>query len=1088
MATSGYYRYPSVFKDQLVFVSEDDLWQAPLSGGNAHRLTSGLGACTHPVFSPNGEFIAFSGTDEGHREVYIMPSQGGEIKRITYLGDVAHVVGWTAKGIIFASSAGFPFARVNHLFYANPQTSQVIPLNMGPATFMSCAPEHEHEHDKCVIQRHGYREYGYWKRYRGGTAGEVWIDSQGTGQFNKLVDLQGNLARPLWIKDRIYFASDHEGVGNLYSCDTQGQDVHLHSKHEVYYVRNLSTDGEHIIYHAGADLYKYNVLQGQSSKIEIEYASARHHRNRKFVRPDRYLEDYNLHPNGHTICLTTRGKAYFMGNWDGPTLQISSSEQARYRLATWLNDGQRLLVVSDEGGEETLEIYDCSTLKRQNRLSNTDLGRIVEMQVSPVADEVVLSNHRSELIHINLKTWKYKILDQSGHGHISGFDWSPDGQWIAYSFAQTHHTSVIKIVAPKPAKSKPQVVSKPILFDVEPHFDPEGKYLYFISYRTFNPVRDNLHFELSFPKGGRPYLITLRKDLTDPFSPLAPELDNKVNDKEDKAPQKDDKQKKENVPEPVVIDFDGIQNRMVAFPVCEAKYTQIQAIKGKVLYGREPVQGTCDDHDDEQEETSTSLYVYDFEEQKETHLLSHINEFELSRQRNWMIYRTGGRELRVLKAGDKPDSDTHGEKYSKAQGWLDLSRVKVLIHPTAEWQQMLHEAWRLQRDNFWTEDMSKVDWQAVYDHYAPLLGRVNTREEFNDLLWEMQGELGTSHAYVMGGDISTSPHHYGVGALGADFELDIKTGVYRFINLKNGDSWDPHFASPLQQLGINIKQGDLLWAIGGRELSANQRPEPILLNLAHQEVRLSVSDSGGKNKRTVTIKALSSSTGLSYRHWVEQNRRYVHEKTKGQVGYIHIPDMSPWGYAEFHRGFLAECDREGLVVDVRFNGGGNVSPLLLEKLARRRRGYDISRWFGAEPSPADSPSGPMVALTNEYAGSDGDMFSHCFKLMELGPLIGKRTWGGVIGIWPRYLLADRGGTTQPEFSFWFSDVGWSIENYGAEPDIEVEITPQDHAQGLDPQLDRGIKEVLQIIKQSPPLKPPTFGNRPNLRQPYIRTN
>lgn len=382
--------------------------------------------------------------------------------------------------------------------------------------------------------------------------------------------------------------------------------------------------------------------------------------------------------------------------------------------------------------------------------------------------------------------------------------------------------------------------------------------------------------------------------------------------------------------------------------------------------------------------------------------------------------------------------------------------------------------------------MSNVDWQAVYDHYAPLLDRVNTREEFNDLLWEMQGELGTSHAYVMGGDISKPLHHYGVGNLGADFIYDKKHQAYQFSNLKNGDSWDEHYASPLQQLGLNVEAGDLLWAVAGKQLSPTQRPEPLLLNLADQEVQLTVSDSKGKNKRNVVVKTLASSNRLCYRHWVDKNRAYVHEKTKGKVGYLHIPDMSPWGFAEFHRGFLAECDYDGLIVDVRFNGGGNVSPLLLEKLARKRRGYDITRWFGAEPHPADSPAGPMVALTNEYAGSDGDMFSHSFKMMQLGPLIGKRTWGGVIGIWPRHALADRGITTQPEFSFWFADVGWSIENYGVEPDIEVEITPQDHKHGRDPQLDRSIEEVLQIIKKRPPLRPPKLGDRPNLRQPYVK--
>ncbi|MEN8237238.1 MAG: S41 family peptidase [Pseudomonadota bacterium] len=1083
MQTAAYYRYPCVFQDTLIFVSEDDLWSVPITGGTPHRLTTGLGACTHPVFSPDGCQIAFSGSEEGHTEVYIMPSTGGPVQRLTYLGDVAHVVGWDTTGITFASSANLPFSRVNELFRVDPASGATESLNLGPATFISYGGGIQ-----AVIQRHGYREYGYWKRYRGGTAGELWIDTKGRGQFEKLVDLPGNLARPLWIEDRIYFASDHEGVGGVYSCDTSGSDLRCHFKHDVFYARNLSTDGKQIAYHAGADLYLYDVQTEQNTKIDINYSSPRHQRNRKFVSCSRYLEDYALHPEGHSLSLTSRGKAFYMGNWDGPSLQLGATNEARYRLSTWLNDGKRLLVVSDEGGQETLEIYDGETLKRINRLENTDLGRVVELQVSPTHDEVILTNHRCELIHIDLQSWKCTTLDQSKFAHIAGFDWSPDGKWVAYSWAQNHHTWVIKIVEPK--KPKSQIVTKPVLMDVAPHFDPEGKYLYFISYRTFNPVRDNLHFELSFPKGARPYLLALRKDVTNPFVLGAPEFGGQDGQREEEPEEEKKSGSKKKSKKDIVkveIDFDGIQERIKAFPVAEGNYTQIQAMPGKVIYGQCPLRGTLYDDDGDDDSCASAnvqIHCYDFESQKEEVLVDHVNEFELCRKRQWMIYRSG-EALRVVKAGQKPETDEDSKRYSKAQGWINLSRNKVLIDPACEWRQMLHEAWRLQRDHYWTQDMSRIDWQSVYDHYAPMLERISTREEFSDLLWEMQGELGTSHAYVIGGDIRRSPHHYGVGNLGADFVFNSKQGGYQFSNIKIGDSWDEHSASPLQQLGVNIQEGDLLWAVGGKELSQAQRPEPLLLNQADQDVQLTVSDAKGKNKRKVVVQALVSSTRLCYRSWVDKNRAYVHEKTNGRVGYVHIPDMSPWGFAEFHRGFLAECDYDGLVVDVRYNGGGNVSPLLLEKLARKRRGFDITRWFGAEPHPADSPSGPMVALTNEYAGSDGDMFSHSFKMMQLGPLIGKRTWGGVIGIWPRHSLVDRGVTTQPEFSFWFADVGWSIENYGVDPDVEVEVTPQDYGKGRDPQLDRGIQEVLQIIEQNPPLQPPQLVNeRPDLRQPW----
>ena len=413
-----------------------------------------------------------------------------------------------------------------------------------------------------------------------------------------------------------------------------------------------------------------------------------------------------------------------------------------------------------------------------------------------------------------------------------------------------------------------------------------------------------------------------------------------------------------------------------------------------------------------------------------------------------------------------------------------MSRLNVLVNPVDEWQQMMREAWRLQRDHFWTEDMSKIDWEKVYERYAPLVERVSTREEFSDLLWEMQGELGTSHAYVWGGDIPRTPH-YGVGLLAADFVYDKKYGAYKIINIVEGDPWDENGSSPLVRAGVQVNEDDLLWAIGGKELSAEIRPETLLVNLAKQEIQLTVSNSKGKNKRKVIVKTLKSPTQARYRQWVEKNRAYVHKQTNGTVGYIHIPNMSAWGFSEFHRGFLSECDKDGLVVDVRFNGGGSVSPLLLEKLARKRLGFDLTRWFGVFTYPEDSPAGPMVALTNEYAGSDGDIFTHGFKVMGLGPVIGKRTWGGVIGIWPRHPLVDGGITTQPEFSFWFEDIGWTVENYGVDPDIEVEITPQDYVADKDPQLDRGIKEVLEIIRKNPPLKGPDLSSRPTLGLPKL---
>jgi tricorn protease len=436
---------------------------------------------------------------------------------------------------------------------------------------------------------------------------------------------------------------------------------------------------------------------------------------------------------------------------------------------------------------------------------------------------------------------------------------------------------------------------------------------------------------------------------------------------------------------------------------------------------------------------------------------------------------------------------------TRKNGWIDLERLNVAVRPSAEWRQMFREAWRLQRDQFWTPDMSKVDWLAVHDRYLPLVDRVSSRGEFSDLMWEMQGELGTSHCYEIGGDYRPQPV-YPLGSLAASYAYNEEEEGWQVTEIARGDAWDPQKDSPLKTPGANVEVGDVILRINGQRLNRDFSPEMALVNLANTEVVLTLaaqervnSDSEEESAKqddtpapkNVTIKTLSSEFPVRYRQWVEANRTKVHEATEGKIGYVHIPDMGARGYAEFHRYFLAEIDRIGLIVDVRYNGGGHVSELILEKLARKRIAYGTTRWGkDAQPYPSESVMGPIIALTNEHAGSDGDIFSHGFKLMKLGPLLGKRTWGGVIGIWPRHALVDGTITTQPEFSFWFQDVGWGVENYGTDPDIEIDNLPQDYAKGVDAQLERAIEEALKLLAESPPPQP-DFSNKPDLSLPKL---
>lgn len=1120
MTISGYYQHPTIYKDTVIFVCEDDLWLVAASGGVARRLTANLGPVSRPIISPDGDSVAFVGREDGEREIYVMPTLGGPAERLTYLGSASSTAGWTSDGqsIIFFSDYGQFDSRQTFLYTVGRDGGYPARLPYGPAKSIAFGNEQQ------VVIGRRVSDLAGWKRYRGGRAGDIWVDTKGKGTFKSLLPkLAGNMAGPMWLNERIYFVSDHEGVGNLYSCTPQGNDVQRHTHHEAFYVRHPQTDGTRIVYQAGADLYCFNPSKkgkAASTQIEIEFHSPRVQRNRKFITASHYLDHYTIHPDGHSFGLTARGKPFTMSNWEGAAIQYGDPQGVRYRLMEWLNDGKRLVMVSDADGDEQLEVYTVDDNKRLATLNKIDLGRPLFLEVSPNSNGIVLANHRYELLHIDDRG-TLTPLDKSDYGRITQADWSADGAWVVYNFPTSLHTSAIKLCHVESGET--HFITRPHdLCDYEPSFDPEGNYIYFLSRRDFDPVSDNHYFDWSFPQGTRPYLVTLRADLPNPFIPLPNGSENgnghgngsngngtetaaaKSETTEETGHETNAKQEKADEAEPTLkIDLEGIENRVVAFPVAEGRYGRIAGLpKNKVIYTLYPVQSSL--NGSRSKNGRGTMKVYDLSERKEEVLVGGVSSFKVARRKGFIMYRNG-RELRILKAAEKPDAGSSG--FNKKSGWLKPNRAKVAVNPPDEWRQMLQEAWRLQRDHFWTADMSNIDWAAIYERYLALIDRVASRAEFSDLIGEMQGELGTSHAYEMGGDYRYGPS-YRQGFLGADFEYDSASDGYRLSHIVQGDSWLEKIDSPLNRLGVNVERGDVLVAINGQPLSSQVSPQQLLINQANMEVLLEFatphhtqteaeteteterepedeSDSSPSNApRRVLVKTLGSETQARYREWVEKNRRQVHAATDGQVGYLHIPDMGVSGFAEFHRYYLAESERLGLIIDVRFNRGGNVSQLLLRKLTNRRIGYKQPRHGEPWPYPRYSMLGPMITIANEYTASDGDIFTHAFKLLKLGKVIGKRTWGGVIGIWPRHSLVDGTTTSQPEFSNWFEDVGWGIENYGTDPTIEVDIKPQDYAKGKDTQLERAIKEILKQIKRTPP-KLPEFGPKPNLAPPKL---
>ncbi|HYT35458.1 MAG TPA: peptidase, partial [Ktedonobacteraceae bacterium] len=713
MTSQGYVRFPNIHQHQIVFVSEDDLWLLSSEGGRAERLTAGVGEVSSPHFSPGGELLAFVGREEGPSEVYVMPALGGTAQRLTFQSaSSCRVLGWSPDGktILYASNAGQINRRYEVIFAVSPNGGMPHQVPVGMANAISYGPQGG------VVLGRNIGEPARWKRYRGGTAGHLWCDPAGSGAFQRLLTLNGNLANPCWVGERIYFISDHEGVGNVYSCTPLGEDIRRHSDHNEFYARNLSSDDQRMVYHCGADLYLFDLATDYARRLDIELPSIRSQRNRKFVSASHYLDTYTLHPQGLAVALTTRGKAFSMANWEGPVIQHGLPDGARYRLLEWLSDGKRLVAVSDATGSERLIIFNPEEAGEPKMLTDIEFGRAVSLAVSPTNDVVAITNHRNELIVVDLENTQSVVADRSDHERIRGLSWSPDGRWLAYAFSHTAQKSAIKLCNMENGET--HFATDPVFRDVAPAFDPEGKFLYFLGYRSFNPVYDNLQFDLGFPRGVRPYAITLQRDQLSPFipQPKAPGEKDKEQrkEKEDTADQKaengtegttpeagEDEEKTTQKTAAMLIDLEGITTRAVPFPVNEARFAAIKGIKGKALLLSFPIEGTI--HTPDNYEPRGALYMFDFETLRYEWLGDGINGFNLSRDSKTLIYRAH-HHLRVLKAGEKFPKSEEGDDPSRENGWLDLHRVKVSVQPAAEWKQMFAEAWRLQREQFWSED------------------------------------------------------------------------------------------------------------------------------------------------------------------------------------------------------------------------------------------------------------------------------------------------------------------------------------------------------------------------------------------------
>jgi tricorn protease len=1090
---TGYLRYPHINGDLLVFVAEDDVWLAPADGGRAWKLSADSAQVSYPRFSPDGSAIAWTSSRDGSPEVYVADPDTGTASRLTYWGDNrTRVTGWTRHGEVLAVSAtGEPEIFLTWAYAVPVQGAPPRRLPFGPVGDLALT-----EAATALLTGRMNNEPAYWKRYRGGTRGKLWTASEQDPLFTRiLAGLDGQLGSPMLIGGRLFFMSDHEGTGNIYSCALDGTDISRHTDHDGMYARHPSTDGQRIVYQVAGEIWILDRPDAPAPRrLELTLGSAAGARMPRLVSAKDHLGSLNCDQTGQASVVEVRGTVHWLTHRDGPARALLVDPQAHGRLPQVLGETGRAVWVTDASGAEALEIGSVAGETGTSSLAEGLLGHVTELAAAPDGATVAAAAHDGTLRVVDVASGQVSELAAADDGPADGLSWSPDSAWLAWS--QPGPQPLRRIRVARIADREVIDVTDGRFADTEPVFTSDGLYLAFISRRSFDPVYDAQTFDMSFPLGSRPYLVPLAEQTPSPFGPLP------GGRPWDQDPSAGDKEKTDSSERIVVsVDADGLPSRVVGVPVVEARYSGLRAVKGGLAWLREPVagvlgEGTANAEDDA---PRPGLERFDLRKREVTELVEALDWFDVSGDGTRLVVKDR-EDLRVLPS-DHKEEHASGETVT-----VDLARARFLADPVALWRHAYAEAGREMRRDFWDPGMSGVDWDEVLDTYRPLLDRIRGADDFTDLMWEVVAELGTSHCYILkaGSDPGADPGPAAVGQLGADISRD---GAGRWVidRVLPGESSDPRARSPLAAPGVVVRSGDELVAVDGRPLDPVHGPRPLLAGTIGKPVELTVLASGGRPPQTplyggaarppvppgpaaarrVVVVPLRDERRLRYQDWVAGRRRLVRELGEGRLGYLHIPNMVGEGWADFHRDLRTEMRFDALVMDVRGNGGGHISQLVVEKLARRVIGWDAVRWMRPVPYPEDGRRGPVVTLVDEFAGSDADIVTAAIKLLDLGPVVGTRTWGGVIGYDDYHELVDGTRMTMPRLAFSFDEYGWGVENYGVDPDVEVLIAPDDWAAGRDPQLETAVRLALEALEKQPPSVPPDPSTGPVKARPPL---
>jgi len=1092
----GYLRFPHLSGDRLCFAAEDDLWVAPLDGpGRAWRLTVDRTKIGHPRFSPDGRHIAYTSWRSFVPEIHLAPVDGGPGRRLTYWGSAdTQVCGWSPDGDILAvASHGQPFSYFTWAYSVPVDGDPGGRLPWGPVSDIAVA-DIDGERRTLLLTGTPPHEPAAWKRYRGGATGRLWLHGQ-----RLLVDLEGHLHSPMFVGGRIAFLSDHEGIGNLYSCAYDGSDLRRHTDHDAFYARHASSDGSRVVYQCAGDLWIVDDLDADSvpRRLDVRLGGPRAGRRTYQVPAAQHVDGISVDETGRASAIVVRGSLYWLTHRDGPARTIADTPGVRVRLPEMLGSGGQVAYVTDAEGEDAIEIayLPRATGEREpRRLASGGLGRVQELVSDPQGERLAIASDDGRLLLITVSKdaataagtedsggdvtedpgGEVTELIRSINGPVRDLAFSPDGAWLTWS-----HPGIGRSLRQiKMARISRTGAGERLIVDVtngrfedeNPVFTRDGRYLAFLSWRGFDPVYDVHTGDLSFPLGCRPYLVPLSSATPSPFAlnpdgrPVAGGLDPIEDEPGDGST--------------VTVELEGLEARVTPFPVTASKYSALHPVSGGgLVWLRWPISGALGETFANPDDTSgrPTLEYFNISKAKKSELVDHLDWFAVSGDGSRLVVVDEG-DLRAVPSTESGDGDS--------TVWIDLRRVLHEVDPPAEWRQAYAEAGRIIRAYYWEPHMCGIDWDAVLEQYRPLVERVASPDEFADLLREVLGELGTSHAYVSAARRNEGPAHYQrrQGLLGANFVR--RDGSWMLKRILPGDSSDSKARSPLA--GTGIREGAVLTHVDGRPVDPVTGPYPLLAGAGGTTVELTFTPAEGEGRsRRVAVVPLIDERPLRYQDWVAKRREVVRELSGGRCGYLHIPDMGGSGWAQFNRDLRLEVSRPALIVDVRGNAGGHISELVIEKLTRTILGWDLTRNAQPVSYASNAPRGPVVALADEATSSDGDMITAAFKLLKLGPVVGQRTWGGVVGMTGRHQLGDGTVITVPMNAAWFDAYGWTIENRGVTPDLEILRTPLDWAEGRHAQLDDAIQLSLDLLTTQPAATPPDYGNVPARTRPKL---